>query len=144
MPAELKKPHHKCWAGAKLKARTWRYQPFLTSTHMGAVNTLANKCIELEALVKKQQARCDCGLVFQGDLVKMSTLWTVWIEVLEKVKRSSACGQQVMQPQLYHSEGEALLSGYWSVGSHSSSLICRGNSLISSPLLFMINHKQHL
>ncbi|KAK7879927.1 hypothetical protein WMY93_033408 [Mugilogobius chulae] len=56
IPSEIKKPFRGCRAGAKLKARRWRNKPFVPSIIMGNVNSLPNKCEELEALVRSDEA----------------------------------------------------------------------------------------
>lgn len=45
-----------CRAGAKLKAKWWRYKPTVPSVLMGNVNSLTNKIKELAALVRNQCA----------------------------------------------------------------------------------------
>ncbi len=50
IPAELRAPYQGYRAGAKLKARGQRYKPCIPSFLMGNVNSLSNKCDELEAL----------------------------------------------------------------------------------------------
>lgn len=52
IPPELKKPYRDCRASVKLKAKQWRYKPFLPSILMGNVNSSPNKSDELETLVK--------------------------------------------------------------------------------------------
>ena len=63
IPTELRKPLRGCRAGAKLKARRWRYKPFLPSVLMGNVNSLPNKCDELLALVRNQRLYWECSLM---------------------------------------------------------------------------------
>jgi len=43
IPAEIKKRFRGCRAGAKVKARRWRYKPFLPSVIMGNVNSAQQK-----------------------------------------------------------------------------------------------------
>lgn len=63
IPAEINKCLHGCLAGAKVKARRWRYKPFLPSIIMGRVNSLPNENDELEILVKTQKVYHDCSLM---------------------------------------------------------------------------------
>lgn len=63
IPKELRKPFCGCRAGSKLKARKWRYKPFLPSVIMGSVNSLPNKCDELEALVKNHRTYRECSFM---------------------------------------------------------------------------------
>ncbi|XP_078811874.1 uncharacterized protein LOC144996348 [Oryzias latipes] len=56
IPPEIKKPFRGCRAGAKLKARRWRNKPFVPSIIMGNVNSLQNKCEELVALIRTDEA----------------------------------------------------------------------------------------
>lgn len=63
IPAELKRRYRGCRAGAGLKARKWRYKPFLPSIIMGNVNSLTNKSDELETLVKTQKVYRECSLM---------------------------------------------------------------------------------
>lgn len=63
---ELRETYRGRRAGVKLKAKTrrrWRYKPFSPSIIMGNVNSLLNKCDELEALVKNQPAYRQCSLM---------------------------------------------------------------------------------
>ncbi len=48
-----------CRARAKLKAKRWRYKPFLPLIVMGNVNSLTNKRNELVALVRNQRGYCE-------------------------------------------------------------------------------------
>ena len=63
IPAELKRCFRGCRAGAKIKARKWRYKPFLPSVIMGNVNYLPNKSDELEILLKTQKVYRECSLM---------------------------------------------------------------------------------
>ena len=63
IPAEIKRCSRGCRAGAKVKARKWRYKPFLPSVIMGNVNSLPNKSDELEILVKTQKVYRECSLM---------------------------------------------------------------------------------
>lgn len=60
IPAKLKKVYRGCSTGAKLKAkltaRRKGYKTVLLFIITGNVNSLSNKCNELEAFVKNQQA----------------------------------------------------------------------------------------
>lgn len=62
IPHALRKPFGGCQAGAHVKARRWRYKPFLPSIIMGNVNSLPNKCEELEALIKTDRIYRECSL----------------------------------------------------------------------------------
>lgn len=44
------------------EVRRWRYKPFLPSIIMGNVNSLPNKCEELEALMKNERIYHECSL----------------------------------------------------------------------------------
>lgn len=67
IPTELRRPYRGYRAGAKLKAkmnnRKWRYKPFLPSVLMRNVNSLQNKCAELEVLVRNQWLYMECSLI---------------------------------------------------------------------------------
>lgn len=62
IPRVLRKPFRGCRAGAQVRARRWRYKPFLPSIIMGNVNSLPNKCEELEALIKTDRIYRECSL----------------------------------------------------------------------------------
>lgn len=56
---------------AKLSAKRWKYKPVLSSVVMRNVNSLSNKCDELEAFVKSQRTYWeDQPDVFYGELVE--------------------------------------------------------------------------
>lgn len=63
IPSEPRKPFRGCRAGAKLKARRWKYKPFLPSVQIENVNFLNNKCNELLALVRYQRLNRECSLM---------------------------------------------------------------------------------
>lgn len=62
IPAELRKPSRGCRAGAKVKARRLRCNPFMPSVLMGNVNLILNKCNELLALVRNRRLYRECSL----------------------------------------------------------------------------------
>ncbi len=67
IPVELWKVYRRCRAGAKLKAklraRRMKYKPSIPSIVMGNINSLTNKCDELEALVRNQRVYRECSLM---------------------------------------------------------------------------------
>lgn len=67
IPAGLREAYCGCRAGVKLKAKLstkrWKYKPVLPSIVMGNVNSLSNKCDELEALVKSQRTYRETSLM---------------------------------------------------------------------------------
>ena len=67
IPVELWKVYRRCRAGVKLKAmlraKRMKYKLSIPSIVMGNVNSLTNKCDELEALVRNQQVYWECGLM---------------------------------------------------------------------------------
>ncbi|XP_051814888.1 uncharacterized protein LOC127537121 [Acanthochromis polyacanthus] len=63
IPVDILRCFHGCRAGAKVKARKWRYKPFLPSVIMGNVNSLPNKSDELETLVKTDKTYRECSLL---------------------------------------------------------------------------------
>lgn len=66
---ELKMPYRGCRAIVKVKAKWWRYTPFLPFILMGNVNPLPNKSdeletlVKLEALVRNQRLDRECSLM---------------------------------------------------------------------------------